>query len=99
MTSLPGTVFPTLAPLPELWKSSLAQRLVQVGIRTLNGHQLEQVKRFGVEVIEMKNWRDDLVFEFDAPVVYLFRYGRVGSGICPGVSHREPGGFIDAPGD
>ena len=36
----------------------IAKRLLQIGIRTYNAHQREQVKRFNVEAIEMKDWRD-----------------------------------------
>jgi arginase family enzyme len=31
----------------------LADRLVQVGIRTMTSHQRDQARRFGIEVIEM----------------------------------------------
>ena len=31
----------------------LAKRLVQGGIRTLNGHQREQAEKFGVEMVQM----------------------------------------------
>ena len=45
-------------------EEGLADRLVQVGIRTMTGHQREQAQRFGVEVIEMKDWRDGMKLEF-----------------------------------
>jgi hypothetical protein len=38
-------------------RGRLAKRLVQVGIRTAKGHQREQAQRFGIEMIEMKDWR------------------------------------------
>ena len=60
-------------------EEGLAKRLIQVGIRTINGHQREQAERFGVEIIEMRNWRDDFTLDFDSPV-HLFRYGRIRSG-------------------
>ena len=31
------------------------KRLVQVGVRTLNKHQLEQAEKFGVEIYQIKN--------------------------------------------
>jgi arginase len=43
------------SPFARIMEEKLAQRLVQVGIRTMNGHQREQAERFGVEVIEMKD--------------------------------------------
>ena len=59
----------------------------------MNGHQREQAKRFGVDVIEMKDWRDDLVFEFDSPVYISFDMDGLDPAFAPGVSHREPGGL------
>jgi arginase family enzyme len=71
----------------------LASRLIQVGIRAITGHQWEQVARFGVEVIEMKDWRDDLNFTFDSPVYISFDLDGLDPAFAPGVSHREPGGL------
>jgi len=88
-----GNRFSHACPFARIMEEKLAQRLVQVGIRTLNGHQREQVRRFGVEVVEMKNWRDDLVFEFDAPVYISFDMDGLDPAFAPGVSHREPGGL------
>ena len=36
-------------------EDKLTDRLIQVGIRTLNTHQKEQVEKFGTEIIEMKD--------------------------------------------
>jgi arginase len=88
-----GNRYSHACPFARIMEEKLAQRLVQVGIRTLNGHQREQVKRFGVEVIEMKDWRDDLVFEFASPVYISFDMDGLDPAFAPGVSHREPGGL------
>ena len=88
-----GNRYSHACPFARIMEENLAQRLVQVGIRTLNGHQREQIKRFGVEVVEMKDWRDDLIFEFDAPVYISFDMDGLDPAFAPGVSHREPGGF------
>ena len=74
-------------------EEKLVKRLVQVGIRTLNGHQREQAARFGVEIIEMKDWRDDLEFGFDTPVYVSVDLDGLDPAYAPGVSHREPGGL------
>ena len=37
-------------PFARIMEEGLATRLVQVGIRTANGHQREQARRFGVDV-------------------------------------------------
>jgi arginase len=88
-----GNRYSHACPFARIMEEKLAKRLVQVGIRTLNGHQREQVKRFGVEVIEMKDWRDDLVFEFASPVYISFDMDGLDPAFAPGVSHREPGGL------
>jgi arginase len=88
-----GNRYSHACPFARIMEEKLAQRLVQVGIRTLNGHQREQVERFAVEVIEMKDWRDDLIFEFDSPVYISFDIDGLDPAFAPGVSHREPGGL------
>src|ERR1700756_4860103 len=41
-------------PFARIMESGLAKRLVQVGIRAMNGHQREQARRFGVEIAEIR---------------------------------------------
>lgn len=81
------------APFARIMEERLATRLVQVGIRTINGHQREQARRFGVETIEMRHWQDDLVLEFESPVYISFDMDALDPAFAPGVSHREPGGL------
>ncbi len=88
-----GNRYSHASPFARIMEEKLVKRLVQVGVRTMNGHQREQAKRFGVEVIEMKDWRDDLVFEFDSSVYISFDMDGLDPAFAPGVSHREPGGL------
>jgi agmatinase len=88
-----GNRYSHACPFARIMEEKLVQRLVQVGIRTMTGHQREQVARFGVEVIEMKDWRDDLSFEFEGPVYVSFDVDGLDPAHAPGVSHREPGGL------
>jgi agmatinase len=81
------------SPFARIMEAKLAQRLVQVGIRTMNGHQREQAERFGVEVIEMKNLKDGLALQFDMPVYVSVDIDALDPAFAPGVSHREPGGL------
>ena len=74
-------------------ENNLAKRLVQVGIRTLNDHQKEQVKKFNVEVIEMKDYNSNLSFQFDGPVYISLDIDGLDPAYAPGVSHPEPGGL------
>ena len=81
------------SPFARIMEAGLVGRLVQIGIRTMNGHQREQADKFGVEVVEMKDWHDELTFDFDTPVYVSFDMDCLDPGCAPGVSHWEPGGF------
>ena len=81
------------SPFARIMEEKLAQRLVQAGIRTMNGHQREQAERFGVEVIEMKDLNEGLKLTFDTPVYISFDMDALDPAFAPGVSHREPGGL------
>ena len=74
-------------------ESGLAKHLVQVGIRTINGHQREQAKRFGVEVLTMQRWRDVFDLQFDSPLYVTFDMDCLDPAFAPGISHWEPGGL------
>ncbi|HEV8178281.1 MAG TPA: agmatinase family protein, partial [Gemmatimonadales bacterium] len=88
-----GDRYSHACPFARIMEEGLADRLVQVGIRTMTGHQREQARRFGVEVIEMKDWADGMKLEFSTPVYVSFDLDVIEPGLAPGISHREPGGF------
>jgi arginase len=81
------------SPFARIMEEKLCDRLIQVGLRTINDHHRDQFKRFGVEVIEMRHWREDLRFEFATPVYVSLDIDGLDPGYAPGVSHREPGGL------
>lgn len=81
------------SPFARLMETGLIQRLVQIGIRTLNPHQKEQAKHFGVEIIDMRNWQNDLAVNFDGPVYLSLDLDGLDPAFAPGVSHHEPGGL------
>ncbi len=81
------------SPFARIMEEKLVRRLVQVGIRAFNAHQREQARKFGVESIEMLNWRDDLQLNFDTPLYISFDIDALDPAFAPGVSHREPGGL------
>jgi len=91
--SFQGNRYSHASPFARIMQHKLVTRLVQVGIRTFNTHQREQVEKYGVESIEMHQLRDDLVLEFDAPVYISFDVDALDPAFAPGVSHREPGGL------
>jgi agmatinase len=80
-------------PFARIMEEKLASRLVQVGIRTATRHLSEQAERFSVEVIEMKDWSDEIHFDFDGPVYVSLDLDALDPAFVPGVSHHEPGGF------
>jgi arginase len=81
------------SPFARALEEKLADRLVQVGIRANTDHQREQIKKYKVETYEMKDWRDDLVFEFDMPVYISFDLDGLDPSCAPGVAHPEGGGL------
>ncbi len=88
-----GDRYSHACPFARIMEEGLADRLVQVGIRTMTGDQRDQARRFGVEVIEMREWRDGRRLEFDGPVYISLDLDALEPGLAPGVSHREPGGL------
>ena len=81
------------SPFARLMESGSIDRLVQVGIRTLNGHQREQAARFGVEIHEMRDLSGVASIRFDGPVYLSLDIDALDPAFAPGVSHYEPGGL------
>jgi arginase len=77
----------------RILEEGLATRLIQVGIRTITGHQREQAKRFGVEVIDMRRWTRGDRPRAGGPVYLSIDLDGIDPGFAPGVSHPEPGGL------
>jgi arginase len=90
---LQGNRLSHACPFARIMENHLADRLVQIGIRTMNGHQRAQAKKFGVEVYEMKDWQGPIKLEFDSPVYISFDMDALDPAFAPGISHYEPGGL------
>jgi len=89
-----GNPYSHASPFARIMEKGLAKRLVQVGIRTLNPHQREQVERFGVECFEMKDVHlSSIGLDFDGPVYISCDMDALDPAFAPGVSHHEPGGL------
>ncbi|HWA35075.1 MAG TPA: agmatinase [Cyclobacteriaceae bacterium] len=88
-----GNKFSHACPFARIMEEGLAQRLVQVGIRTMAKHQREQADRFGVEVVEMKDFDPSREYHFEGPVYISLDIDAIDPAFAPGVSHHEPGGF------
>ncbi len=80
-------------PFARIMEEGLADRLVQIGIRTRNPHQAAQAERFGVEMMEMRNWNPQTGIDFNGPVYLSLDLDVLDPGFVPGVSHHEPGGL------
>jgi arginase len=88
-----GSRFSHACPFARIMEEGLVDRLVQVGIRAMNGHQHEQADRFGVEVIDMRAWSAGERPAIDGPVYLSIDLDGLDPAFAPGVSHPEPGGL------
>src|SRR5687767_4645655 len=81
------------SPFARIMERGLARRLVQVGIRTLNRHCREQAERFGVEIVEMRQFVPGAVPLPAGPLYVSIDLDAFDPAFAPGVSHHEPGGL------
>ncbi|MGH7617662.1 MAG: agmatinase [Gemmatimonadaceae bacterium] len=89
-----GDRFSHACPFARILEEHPALQLVQVGIRTMTGHQREQAKRFGVDVIDMRAWSAGRRPSVSGPVYATIDVDGLDPAFAPGVSHREPGGLL-----
>lgn len=88
-----GDRYSHACPFARILEEGLAQRLVQVGIRTMTGHQLEQAQRYGVHVVSMRDWVRGERPCLSGPLYLSLDLDGLDPAFAPGVSHREPGGL------
>jgi agmatinase len=81
------------SPFARIMESGHARRLIQVGIRTLNRHCREQAARFGVEMVEMRDFAPERVPQPEGPLYISIDMDGFDPAFAPGVSHHEPGGL------
>jgi arginase len=91
--SFQGDRFSHACPFARIMEEGLVQRLVQVGIRTMNPEQRVSADRFGVEVIDMRSWAAGERPTIEGPVYVSLDIDGLDPAFAPGVSHREPGGL------
>ncbi len=72
-----GRRFSHACPFARIMEAGLAARLVQVGIRAMNGHQHEQARRFGIETIDMRAWADGVRPQVTGPLYVSIDLGGV----------------------
>jgi arginase len=88
-----GDRFSHACPFARVMEEGLADRLVQVGIRTMTRHQHDQAARFGVEVIDMRAWFAGVRPILEGMVYISIDLDGLDPAFTPGVSHWEPGGL------
>lgn len=88
-----GDRYSHACPFARIMEEGLVGRLIQIGIRTLTPHLREQVRRFGVEVIEMPDLARAMSLELTTPVYVSFDLDGLDPAFASGVSHHEPGGM------
>lgn len=88
-----GDKYSHACPFARIMENKLANRLVQIGIRTLSKHQKEQADKFGVEIIQMKDFDSNQLPEFKNPMYLSLDIDGIDPAFAPGVSHHEPGGL------
>jgi agmatinase len=83
-------------PFTRIMEGGLCDRLVQLGIRTANVHQAEQVSRFGVEMVTMRQGlaaMQGMVATLEGPVYISLDLDVLDPAHVPGINHPEPGGL------
>lgn len=88
-----GDKYSHACPFARIMEDGMATRLLQVGIRTLSGHQRVQAKKYGVEIIEMKGFDVKNIPVLNGPVYISLDMDALDPAFVPGVSHQEPGGL------
>jgi arginase len=88
-----GNRFSHACPFARIMEAGLAARLVQVGIRAITSEQQAQINRFGVEVVQMKDWFPGRLPLLETPIYLSLDLDVLDPAFAPGVSHHEPGGF------
>ncbi len=81
------------SPFARLMETGKVNSLTQVGIRTFSTHQREQAKRFGVKVVEMKDFNFDFIQTLQSPLYISLDIDVLDPAFAPGISHHEPGGM------
>lgn len=77
----------------RIMEEGLTERLIQVGLRTINGHHRDQFKRFSVEVVEAGRCGEDLTLDIRTPIFISMDIDALDPAHAPGVTYREPGGL------
>jgi agmatinase len=84
------------SPFARVMEEGSANHLIQCGIRTLNPHQRDQARRFGVEMVPMKAGLEAMISaarRVEGPAYLSVDIDALDPAFAPGISHPEPGGL------
>ncbi len=81
------------SPFARILETGKVGSLIQVGNRCLTTHQREQASRYGVDIVEMKDFNLDFLVRLQAPLYVSIDLDALDPAFAPGVSHHEPGGL------
>ncbi len=81
------------SPFARLLEANQNIKLIQVGIRAATPHQREQAKRYGVRMLEMKDWPPTRMPQINGNVYISLDLDGLDPAFAPGVSHHETGGL------
>lgn len=88
-----GNPFSHASPFARVLEEGKVANLTQVGIRTLNTHQREQADKYGVHIIEAKDFSHEFLTSLQGPLYVSLDLDALDPAFAPGVSHHEPGGL------
>ena len=88
-----GNRFSHGCPFARIMEVGYVKRLVQVGIRCLTPHQVSQAQKFGVEILEMKDFKGRIPQDWEGPLYLSLDLDVMDPAYVPRVSHHEPGGL------
>lgn len=92
---LDGNRFSHATPFARIMEEKCASGVTQIGLRSLTEHQREQIARFGVRTVEMRDF--DLAATVASlpkgPIYLSLDIDVLDPAFAPGVSHHEPGGM------
>lgn len=85
--------FSHASPFARIMEKGKVNSLTQVGIRTLSTHHREQAAKFGVKIIEMKDFNFSFIKTLQPPLYMSLDLDVLDPAYAPGISHHEPGGI------
>jgi agmatinase len=88
-----GDRFSHACPFARALDDGLIGKLVQVGIRCWDPHQLEQAKKYGVTVLRSDEVESVPADIYSDPLYVSIDLDGLDPAFAPGVSHPEPGGL------